>query len=372
MTTKKNSEYLCNIFVSNIIVVIIKKVRKTMKPTTENPHLSNRCGQTKKSTHTILFLFIIPILFFVLSISDGMAKSTTSMSILSESGTRQSSRSDSGKSDYSIASAGIPSVATVSHSNNTIVSNKGRVDNFKTASITSGPAVSVSPVVTKKSVKKYSFKKTKYVKAASGLNVREKPSKKSKSLATYQFGKKIKCAHYNKNWVIIKYKVRKNGTIKYGYLSKKYLQNKKPKYTVKSVHGDKRKSYMDWRCITSVSSPQYKLQRRAKTASNGIRTVNGRYCVALGSYYTSKIGRYVDLVLANGEVIKCVIGDQKADKDTNSQNAIGNDGSATEFIVSTGSLSHKTRQMGDIGYAHKGWTSKVVKVRLYNKNAFSD
>lgn len=352
-------------------MIIIKKVRKKMKPITENPHSSNKCGQTTKSTHVMLFLVLIPLLFFVLSFSDGMAKSITSMSILSESNSNvKAGYIDSGKSDYSIASADKSIVANESHSINTIVSNKGQIGNFKSASVTTGSVVSVSPVPTKKPVKKYSFKKTKYVKAASGLNVRKKPTKKSKPLTTYQFGKKIKCASYNKNWVIIKYK-KKKGKITYGYLSKKYLQNKKPKFIVKSVNGDRRKSYMDWRCITSVSSPQYKLQRKASTASNGIRTVNGRYCVALGSYYTSKIGKYVDLVLSNGKVIKCVIGDQKADRDTNSQNAIGHDGSAAEFIVTTSALSHKTRQMGDVGYAHRGWTSKVVKVRLYNKNAFS-
>lgn len=348
-----------------------------MKPTTENPHSSKKCGQKRKSTIVIMCLVVIPILMFVLQISDGMAKSITSMSILSAPEDHvEAGFLGSGKSDYSIASAEVPSVATgsifISHSISTNVYNKGRVEKAKTSSVTTGSAVSTaSSIKKKKPVKKYSFKKTKYVKAASGLNVRKKPTKKSKSLTTYQFGKKIKCASYNKNWVIIKYK-KKKGKITYGYLSKKYLQNKKPKFIVKSVNGDRRKSYMDWRCITSVSSPQYKLQRKASTASNGIRTVNGRYCVALGSYYTSKIGKYVDLVLSNGQVIKCVIGDQKADRDTNSQNAIGHDGSAAEFIVTTSALSHKTRQMGDVGYAHRGWTSKVVKVRLYNKNAFSN
>ena len=79
----------------------------------------------------------------------------------------------------------------------------------------------------------------------------------------------------------------------------------------------------------------------------------------------------LDLVLANGQVIQCVIGDQKADKDTNSQNAIGNDGSAAEFIVETSKLNHTTHYRGNVSFASKGWNSKVVKVRLYNKNAFS-
>ena len=128
---------------------------------------------------------------------------------------------------------------------------------------------------------------------------------------------------------------------------------------------------MDYRCITSKSSPQYKLQQIATTASNGVRTVNGRYCIALGSYFTSKVGKYVDLVLANGNIIQCVIGDQKKNRDTNSQNAIGNDGSAAEFIVETSKLNHTTHYRGNVSFASKGWNSKVVKVRLYNKNAFS-
>ena len=223
----------------------------------------------------------------------------------------------------------------------------------------------------KKSEKVYAYDKIRYVKASSGLNVRRKPNTNSKVLKTISFGKKVKVSMYDKKWAVIKYKTKK-GEIKPAYISRKYISSKKPQFKSKSVSGDRRKSFMDWKCITSRTSPQYKLQQIASTASNGVRTVNGRYCIALGSYYTSEIGKVVDLVLKNGTVIPCVIGDQKDDSDTNSTNAIGNDGSVGEFIVTTGSLSHKTLQSGDCSDASPGWNSPINEVRLYNKNLLKD
>ena len=354
-----------------------------MIPTTENPRKDNtKRGQKTKKNLISLYLVIIPIVFMIFSLSDGMAKSITGMSILSEPDSHvEAGYIGSGKSDISIASAGSIYVATgnniISQSLHVNLYSKGKtlkLENFSTvatdSAVTTPSSVQSTTKPKKKEIKRYSFKKVKYIKASSGLNVRSKPTTKSKVLDVFRFGKKIKCSSYNKNWVIIKYK-KKKGKIVYGYLSKKYLQNKKPKYIVKNVYGDRRKSYMDYRCITSKSSPQYKLQQIATTASNGVRTVNGRYCIALGSYFTSKVGKYVDLVLANGNIIQCVIGDQKKNRDTNSQNAIGNDGSAAEFIVETSKLNHTTHYRGNVSFASKGWNSKVVKVRLYNKNAFS-
>ena len=200
------------------------------------------------------------------------------------------------------------------------------------------------------------------------LNVREKPNTNSKILDVLSVNTKIKYYNYNKDWVVFKYKGN------YAYLYKKYI-SKTPviiesigKSTTKSVRGDRRKSYMDYRCITSKNSKQYKLQSNyAYTGSNGVRMADGRYCIALGSYYTHNVGQYVDLILDNGTVIKCIIGDCKADKDTCSSNKVGADGSVAEFIVDTPKLSSTVRRMGDVSYAESNWKSNVVKVKIYNK-----
>lgn len=195
----------------------------------------------------------------------------------------------------------------------------------------------------------------------SGLRVRENPDINSNVVEYLSWGDKIEYSEYDDEWLVIK--INDN----YSYVSKKYISDTLPNYKSKRVVGDTRKSYMDFKMITSKSSPQYKLQHKyAYTDDTGIRMVDGRYCVALGSYYTHKIGQYVDLVLENGTIIPCIIGDQKDDRDTNASHTIAHDGSATEFIVETKALSGKTRRMGDIGYAQSDWLSNVVEVRIYD------
>ena len=125
------------------------------------------------------------------------------------------------------------------------------------------------------------------------------------------------------------------------------------------------KSYMSYRAITDKSSKQYKLQKKAKTNSKGIRTVNGRYCIAMGSYYATKIGTKIDLVMKNGKTIKCILADQKADKDTDSAHRYTSDGSIVEFIVDTGRLPRTVKLMGDVSYAYKSMRGNIKAVRVY-------
>ena len=220
----------------------------------------------------------------------------------------------------------------------------------------------------------YKLEKVGYTKDR--LNVRTRPNTDSEVLTIYPINKKVKYSSYNDEWVVTKYKGE------YVYLSKKYISKKRvkiskktntidSKYTVKSVSNDKRKSYMDYRCITSTGSLQYKLQSKyAYTASNGVRAVDGRYCIALGSYYTHKVGQYVDLILANGTVIPCIIGDAKANQHTTSNNSLGIDGGVAEFIVDTRSLSRNVTRMGDVSYSSDKWKSNVVKIKIYDKSLF--
>ena len=133
------------------------------------------------------------------------------------------------------------------------------------------------------------------------------------------------------------------------------------------------KSYEDYRAITSRTSPHYRLQHEyAYTNSDGIRMVNGRYCVALGSYFTTTIGQYVDIVLANGTIIPCILGDQKADAHTDQLHiAHVSDGSIVEFIVDKTVLPDLPRRMGNISYSYNEWQSPVIQVIVYDINEFS-
>lgn len=129
---------------------------------------------------------------------------------------------------------------------------------------------------------------------------------------------------------------------------------------------DLRFSYMDWRTITDQTSDQWKLQNWYSVTdwSTGIRTVNGRYSVAVGSSVSVEKGKYINVYLENGIMIPCVISDTKADFDTwNNNGLIGNDGSVIEFIVDTDVMSAidigNVTVMGDYKYLSNDWNSPV-------------
>ena len=133
------------------------------------------------------------------------------------------------------------------------------------------------------------------------------------------------------------------------------------------------KSYMDYRTITDTSSLQYKLQNTyAHTGDYGIRMVDNRYCIALGTYFTSNIGQYIDLTLENGVVIPCILAEVKADIHTDSNNIMTmHNGCVTEFVVDTNVLFEKAKTTGNISYCQDKWKSPVKKVKVYDENIFN-
>lgn len=126
------------------------------------------------------------------------------------------------------------------------------------------------------------------------------------------------------------------------------------------------KTYMSYKAITLKSSPHYKLQQIATTADNGIRMVDGRYCIAIGQGFCKKIGTPIDIVLENDIVIPCILGDCKAIVDTDENNLLAHNGHLLEFIVDTPSLSNETRVSGDISKAEDGWDAKIKKIIIYD------
>ena len=206
-----------------------------------------------------------------------------------------------------------------------------------------------------------------YVKG-DNLNVRKEPNTDSEILDVISFNKKIKYSNYNKDWLQIKYNK------KIAYVYKKYVSKKKIEYTdysVPSYSGYKR--WMDYQMITLENSEQKILQDEyAYTGKYGIREINGRYCVAIGSHFTTDIGRYFDLILENGEVIPCILADRKADCDTDVDNIFTvHNGCATEFVVDADTLNNYAKRDGDISSCNDKWNSPVKTIRIYNKNIFN-
>lgn len=139
-------------------------------------------------------------------------------------------------------------------------------------------------------------------------------------------------------------------------------------YTTKPVPANNGfKAYMSYKAISSRNSSQYKLQQRAYTGNYGIRMVDDRYCIAVGSYYTTQIGTKIDVIMENGNVIKCILGDVKADKHTDATNRANPNGCIVEFIVDMNSLDRTCRRMGDMSYVSSGGLKGEIKaIRVYD------
>ncbi len=126
------------------------------------------------------------------------------------------------------------------------------------------------------------------------------------------------------------------------------------------------KSFEDYSRFKSTSN-QKRLQDLATTDENGLRVVDGRYTIAVGSATGASVGQYIDLVLENGTVIECVMGDLKADKDTDAQNLITNySNCCSEFIVETRALSKEIRYYGNLSKLSDAWNSRVVQIIIYD------
>lgn len=116
------------------------------------------------------------------------------------------------------------------------------------------------------------------------------------------------------------------------------------------------KTYMDYRCITNTSSPQYKyIQQWGWADDNGFMRCNGErdlgitddyYMVALGSYYGTGIGTKYKITTDTGNVFYAVLCDQKADCDTDGTHRYSYNNDVVEFIVDTRSLNETVKLFG--------------------------
>ena len=113
------------------------------------------------------------------------------------------------------------------------------------------------------------------------------------------------------------------------------------------------KSYMSYKAITNKKSSQYKLQRRCWTDGNGLRRYKTYYVVALGSYYADNIGDTFRITTEDGHSFECVVGDFKADRDTDKLNQytpMQGRKCVVEFVVDMQILDRTAKKMGDISY----------------------
>ena len=126
-----------------------------------------------------------------------------------------------------------------------------------------------------------------------------------------------------------------------------------------------RKLYMAYTAVTDTASDQYNLlYSQAYTTPEGLRAVGGRYCIALGSYYTTTVGQKVDLILADGGVIHCILGDCKADCHTNDTHQYNwGTGNVAEFIVDSSVFDWQCDGSGTVNWVD-GLDGEITSIVL--------
>ncbi len=129
------------------------------------------------------------------------------------------------------------------------------------------------------------------------------------------------------------------------------------------------KSFMTY-TLFSKKSNQYQLQSLCLTDSDGFRKIGDYYCIALGTFFDAEIGQRIDLELENGQTIKCVLGDVKADCHTDKANIFTTRNNCmSEFIVDPNNLDSTVKKQGNVScLPTQDWDSPVILVRIYDEN----
>lgn len=125
------------------------------------------------------------------------------------------------------------------------------------------------------------------------------------------------------------------------------------------------KSYMPYTAITNRSSAQYKLQQKASTDGDGIRCINSKPMVAVGTGWGLKVGDTALIVCENGNKFEVVIGDVKANAHTGADNKTTvSNGCRCEFIVDMGRLNSTVKSRGNVAALKKysGYITNVIKI----------
>lgn len=134
------------------------------------------------------------------------------------------------------------------------------------------------------------------------------------------------------------------------------------------------KTWMDWRCITDKSSPQYGYIRQygwidnegfmRTNAERDLGVTDDYYMIALGSYYGTTIGTKYRITTDNGRVFYGVLCDQKANRHTNSTHQYASNNDVVEFLVDTRCLNKYVKKMGsaNVYMPLNGNIAKIEKI----------
>lgn len=128
--------------------------------------------------------------------------------------------------------------------------------------------------------------------------------------------------------------------------------------------------------ITATDSPQWRLQRIAKTDENGLRYVtdpNGvkRFCIAMEPTWAGgtshDIGRCVDLFMQDGSIIHCVLADTKRiERSLNGEGKYGRKGELAEFLCDGNLLNAAVKTSGTVSSLGGAFAQEAIEVWVYD------
>jgi hypothetical protein len=125
------------------------------------------------------------------------------------------------------------------------------------------------------------------------------------------------------------------------------------------------KSYMSYTAITNKASKQLQLHQQARTDDNGLRCINGRPLVAIGTGWGLTVGDIALITCNNGNSFEVVIGDIKADVDTKSDNKTTSyNNCRCEFIVDMSKLNSTVKKSGNVAVLeqYNGYVTNIQKI----------
>ena len=139
------------------------------------------------------------------------------------------------------------------------------------------------------------------------------------------------------------------------------------------------KSYTDYRVYNVEGTPHKRLQQAAWTDEHGCRRYNDDYIVALGSFYSTDIGDRFEVTLDTGRVFTIILGDGKADCDTDVTNmyapCINYDGemcaNVIEFIIDKYVVDSEMYSYGSLDY-HSEFKGNVIKMVYLGRDSSGD
>lgn len=122
------------------------------------------------------------------------------------------------------------------------------------------------------------------------------------------------------------------------------------------------KSFMSYTTITDKTSEQWQLQQKAATNQNGLRCINGKPLVAIGTGWHISVGETATVYMDNGNTFDIIIGDIKDNTHTDNTNKITKaNGCMVEFIVDTTKLPQTVQISGNLS-SLKQYNGVVIKI----------